>query len=58
MNPETLMFNDPVLFTVNILLIGGIVLALLAAARIKKGTRELRTKNRATRRTLYRHNKS
>ena len=49
MNP-IIMFNDPVLSLVNIFLSVGIVLALFAAAKIKKGNHELHAKNLAARR--------
>lgn len=49
MNQE-IMFTDPVLSFVNIFMIVGIVLALFAAAKIKKGNQELHAKNHAARR--------
>lgn len=55
-NYQNIMFNDPLMATVNIVLIVGIVLALLAAPKIKKGTRELHSKNLASRRKVYGHN--
>lgn len=51
-----IMFDDPTLFTVNIILIVGIVLALLVMPWLKKGNRELHAKNVAARRRLYGHN--
>ena len=48
------MFSDPILSIVNIILLSGIVLALIAAPMIKKGNRELHAKNMAARRNMNR----
>ena len=55
-NPQIIMFDDPTLATVNIILIVGIVLALLAVPWLKKANRELHTKNLAANRRFYGHN--
>lgn len=55
-NPQIIMFDDPTLAAVNLVLIVGIVLALLAAPWLRKGNRELHAKNLAARRRLYGHN--
>ena len=48
------MFSDPILNIVNIILLSGIVLALIAAPMIKKGNRELHAKNMTARRRMSR----
>ncbi|MES2951167.1 MAG: hypothetical protein V4858_21735 [Pseudomonadota bacterium] len=48
------MFSDPILSIVNIVLLSGIVLALIAAPMIKKGNKELHAKNMAARRKMSR----
>lgn len=55
-NPQIIMFDDPTLAAVNLVLIVGIVLALLAAPWLRKGNEELHAKNLAARRRLYGHN--
>lgn len=57
-NFGNIMFNDPVRAAVDIFLLVGIVLALIAARAIKKGTRELHAKNLADRHRLNRHYKN
>ena len=58
---STTMFSDPTLTTINIFLLCGIVLAIIAAPMIKKGNKELHAKNMAARRKmsrLYQHGES
>lgn len=58
---NTIMFSDPILATINIVLLCGIVLALIAAPMIKKGNKELHAKNMAARRKMsrvYHHSES
>lgn len=47
------MFKDPTITIVNSVLIVGIVLALIAAIKLKKANRELHSKNLAERRRPY-----
>ncbi|MEY2859552.1 MAG: hypothetical protein RL392_10 [Pseudomonadota bacterium] len=48
------MFSDPVLSTVNIILLSGIVLSLIATRMINKANKELQAKNMAGRRSMSR----
>jgi hypothetical protein len=51
---STTMFSDPVLSTVNIILLSGIVLSLIATRMINKANKELQAKNMAGRRSMSR----
>ncbi len=56
--PSSIMFNDPSLALINILLIIGIALALYVAPKIKKGTQELHAENLAARGKLFGHSEN